>query len=192
MSDGYTLRLLAEAGDLRHYRLVPSSGGRMESTDIVFTADHIVICGDLAPCRHGVVSDVGYGIGWFSCGKSKGYLSEKFLETDWHRELAIAELDDFEDDEGNGLDEESKRELRGYAEDGDVRGFYDWFTDQGYDVEYVPGFGYEPREQRLLVEIHERFVRLYAESRDRRGRSVIEVLRSFWRWLRPMAAGGAR
>jgi hypothetical protein len=68
--------------------------GRMMSTLLVFTPEGIVITGDLCPRAgtRGVVSDLNYGIGWFSGKLSPDYLCEKFLDREWHAELAAQDL----------------------------------------------------------------------------------------------------
>lgn len=66
--------------------------GRMQSTYLIFHTEGITICGDFCPGtdhrNSGVTSDLGYGLMWFANVGSKGYLCEKFLHRDWHRELA--------------------------------------------------------------------------------------------------------
>ncbi len=69
--------------------------GRMMSTQILFTPEGIVISGDLCPRvgTRGVISDLGYGLNWFSGKLSNSYLCEKFFVVGWHRDLAEEELE---------------------------------------------------------------------------------------------------
>ena len=53
---------------------------RMMSTLLIFTPENIVITGDLRPGQQGVISCIGYGIGWFGARLSSDYLAEKFLD----------------------------------------------------------------------------------------------------------------
>ena len=138
----YVLRELARVNDVRHYRLQVTGEGRLQSTDLMFTADHTAIFGDLSPGRNGVVSSLGYGLAFFSKERGARYLAEKFLTTDWHADLASKELHDlvasdpglFEPDSterqmGDTRDDVISH-LDGLISDGDVRGFYDWFIDR--------------------------------------------------------------
>lgn len=170
----YVLRELASSGDLRHFRLEVPGEGRIQSTDLVFTADHTAIFGDLCPGRHGVTSGVGYGLAFFSQPRSERYLAEKFLAQDWHQELAHAELDDMADENPERFDPadddielgrlEVLRSLHGLIDDYDVRGLGDWFTEHGYESEDIPGYGHKPRDLELLSLINRRFATLYNEA----------------------------
>ena len=180
----YTLNLLAESGDLKHYRIA-IEGSRLQSTDIVFTADHIAIFGDLCPGRHGVASCLGYGLPWFSTPKGARYLAEKFLSTSWHQDLARTELDamvadrpgDFQPSGGGFRDDRAAvvRHLHGMIDDYDVRRFADWFTDHGFESEDIPGHGYDPRDLRLLHDINHRFAALYAAKEDEMSQRDIAI-----------------
>ena len=159
----FELHLLAEAGDLQHWRIqVP--GTRLQSTDIVFTDQHTSIFGDLCPGRNGVCSSLGIGRSFLSRERGPRYIAEKFLKQDWHQDLARSELIAMhKSGEHPGLDEDAISELNGLIDDYDVRGFYDWFTERDYEGEDVPGYGYEPCDLRLLHLVNVRFARLYTE-----------------------------
>jgi len=66
------------------------SEGRMMSTLIVFTREGIVVTGDLSPGPRGagVISDLGYGIDWFTGKLDYAYLAEKFLSKQWDPEYS--------------------------------------------------------------------------------------------------------
>lgn len=162
----YTLRLIAEAGDLKHYRMEVPGQGRMQSTDLVFTVDHIAIFGDLCPGRNGVVSCVGYGLAWFSGRKSPSYLAEKFLDTGWHQDLAHRELEALvaAEEDPERFDTEDISDLHGLIDDYDIRGFSDWLTERGVESEDVPGYGYAPQDVELLSLLNRRFSALYLKE----------------------------
>lgn len=167
----YTLRLIAEAGDLKHYRMEVPGQGRMQSTDLVFTVDHIAIFGDLCPGRNGVVSCLGYGLAWFSGRKSRSYLAEKFLDTGWHQDLAHAELLELILTEPKWLTADGEEgvddivwHLHGLIDDGDPRGLGDWLTERGVESEDVPGYGYAPQDVELLSLLNRRFSALYLKE----------------------------
>lgn len=158
----YKLDLVAESGNLKHYKLWVPGCGRLQSTEIIFTADHTTIFGDLCPGRNGVSSSIGIGLGFFSSVRGAHYLGEKFLSADWHQVLARTELDEMVEELAEHLeDRHTIRDLHGLIDDGDVRGFHDWFTDRGYEAEDVPGYGYKPSDISLLSTINRRFAVLY-------------------------------
>jgi len=170
----YHLRELARAGTLLHYRLQVQGEGRIQSTDIVFTDEHTAIFGDLCPGNTGVCSTLGYGLAFFAKVRGKLYLAEKFLDTDWHQDLAHEGLDYLFKEEperfkvaDHDLFDESPedivRDLHGMIDDYDVRCFADWFTEHGFESEDIPGHGYKPRNLDLLSAINQRFAILYAE-----------------------------
>lgn len=76
----HVLEAVTIGNNLSAYYLKKPGDGRMCSTLIIFSAEGITIIGDMVPCRHGVNSSLGYGIGWFSDTLSPGYLGEKFAD----------------------------------------------------------------------------------------------------------------
>ncbi len=157
--------------------------GRMGSTMIIFSPEGIVILGDLVPGHsngNGVVSTLGYGIGWFSGQLSPHYLAEKFLRQGWHAELAVEELKEWQKNGGNQyyddetpLSKEKQEELQeliDYLECGDIgpERYYDVMMEI-YDnpdifCDGAPGHGYDPSDLGWLVAIQVRFAELYREK----------------------------
>ena len=92
--EGHILEQVLDTQRFKAFKMKRPGSGRSMSTQILFTPEGIVISGDLCPRpgTRGVVSDLGYGLDWFSGRLSEGYLCEKFLQTGWHRELAEEEL----------------------------------------------------------------------------------------------------
>lgn len=175
--------------------LRPPSGGHCESTMLIFTGDdagkvpgYIVVMGDLCPGANGVVSNIGYGVGWFAARKSEGYLCEKFLRKVWVPELALAALrqalqderDAFVDADRAEVERITKRvealeeaiEEAGEDASGDVVAestpFYEAWTDIYDDSPEDQGYGYDPKDAALLVAIQETFARLYAAAHPER------------------------
>lgn len=86
----YTLTRLTDTPGAQVYLMKPAVT-MMGSTVFAFLKapdDYIVITGDLAPCRNGVISNMGYGLGWFLRQSPSGYLCEKFLTQEFHPDLA--------------------------------------------------------------------------------------------------------
>ncbi|MBL7954403.1 MAG: hypothetical protein JNJ91_05150 [Flavobacteriales bacterium] len=78
------------------YMLRQEKGGRINSVMILFTPEGIVIAGDHAPTRTGMVSNIGYGIEWFAQEQGGEYLMEKFGQDRVFRpDMAIAWLDEY-------------------------------------------------------------------------------------------------
>ncbi len=92
--ENHILEQLLDTEKFKAFKMKRPGSGRSMSTQILFTPEGIVISGDLCPRpgTRGVVSDLGYGLGWFSGRLSEGYLCEKFFVVGWHRELAEEEL----------------------------------------------------------------------------------------------------
>lgn len=73
---------------------------RIDSCRIIFTPDGIVICGDLCPGdgnNGGLVSDLGYGLGWFAGELGSDYLCSKFLRQKFVPQLAMKEIESWVD-----------------------------------------------------------------------------------------------
>lgn len=197
VKDGYertyanhSLVQLPGGKNLEAFQLVPEGGGWMQSTIITFFGPRpewkqIAVTGDLCPgggrANRGILSNWGYGLGWFGSPKSEEYLCEKFLSEIWLPEKCKAWLEDTRNDlrveiaagekdaaENRGTvakidamlaDWESLTE-NGPASIVEVRDrLYDdlgqWAIDDG-----IPGYGYDPREAGLLCAAQQAFVRL--------------------------------
>ncbi len=103
--EGHILEQVLDAERFKaFYMKRPGSDQRMMSTLIMFTPEGIVITGDLCPRMQtgGVISDLGYGLNWFSGKLSEGYLCEKFMQQGWYRELAEGDLRKMVKDIGQG------------------------------------------------------------------------------------------
>ncbi len=92
--EGHILEQVLDTRRFKAFKMKRPDSGRMMSTQIMFTPEGIVISGDLCPRpgTRGVVSDLGYGLDWFSGKLSENYLCEKFFVVGWHRALAEEEL----------------------------------------------------------------------------------------------------
>lgn len=90
------LSVVAEYPGMIAYRLGHGDGSWMESTRILITRqplpEQIIVTGDLCPGDNGVMSDFGYGLGWFGSRKSEGYLCEKFLRREFVPAAALRAL----------------------------------------------------------------------------------------------------
>ncbi len=153
--------------------------GRIMSMLITFTPEGIVIQGDMTPGHHGNVSCLGYGLGWFRSRLSEDYMCTKFLQAGWYPKRAERDirylLKDIEDGNSEPVTAEKIKELEELAdecEDGDL-GQESFITswqliDGNDDMEDLPGWGYNPREEGWLCAIQQRFAELYdaKESED--------------------------
>ncbi len=73
------------AGDRTHIFRMSNGKDWCHLNEFIFTPrGHIVICGDtiISDHSHGIVSCVGYGLGWFANQLSEDYLCEKFFRRD--------------------------------------------------------------------------------------------------------------
>ena len=123
--------------------------GRMCSTMITFTPEGIIIHGDLCPNHPGVISQLGYGLRWFSESMSGGYLCEKFLRHTWVAELAVRDLKAWLEDGGNPYGDkdeplesdrlEQLQELIDYLEGGDANQYE--FYDKLLEIYDPPTYG---------------------------------------------------
>jgi hypothetical protein len=157
-------------------------GTRMGSTMITFTPEGIVIHGDLCPGQNGVISNFGYGLGWFSKKTSPDYLCSKFLQRGWHAELAQEELEDWvraggdpwgdEDSDPNServsglLDIICRLDRGEIGQEGLCQELVDLYGDQGILDDGSPGWGYDPSEAGWLIAIQARFVELYKAEKN--------------------------
>lgn len=173
MHDYMSKHTLEKVGENHWLLRDPEFGGLMNSVRISFLPGaRIAVYGDLCPGRHGVVSATGYGIGWFSAPKGASYLGEKFLDTVWAKERALDELrwhlkEEEESDEPDTKAAEKLKELI-ESELTDERQLYDALEGTGYEDE-LPGYGYDPREERLLVAIQHRFAASYSQFTEEKG-----------------------
>lgn len=96
--EGHFLVPIEGGKDVEGFYMKRSADSRMMSTLFLFTPEGIVILGDLRPGDNGVISDLGYGLDWFSGKLSERYLCEKFLQQGWHHEVAHERLKEIADD----------------------------------------------------------------------------------------------
>ena len=84
--ENHRLTTLIDTDVVSSYLLLDPTreGGLMMSTKLIFTNQLVIVTGDLRPGRRGVISDAGYGRGWFSRRLPPDYLAEKFLERSYH------------------------------------------------------------------------------------------------------------
>ena len=78
----------AKGDGIEAFRLCQPGMGRIQSCMILFCSEGIIICGDFCPRGNGVVSNYGYGLGWFSTPKGEDYLCEKFLSEEFSSKVA--------------------------------------------------------------------------------------------------------
>lgn len=179
----HVLTLTHNGGAIRHYRLGPSDTNMGEAR-LIFTSaplpEQVIITGDLNPRENGIVSQQGYGIGWFGRRQGESYLCEKFLRTSFYTEHARAwlrdEAADLADPNQARTDDPAQiaalqaevRDAIGRGDHGDDptrshEAFWDWLRDYGVDPE-DEGFGYDPKVAGWLCAIQQRFVELYAAT----------------------------
>ena len=166
-------------GDLIHcYTMRPPKGGRMMSTVFFFTHEGIVIMGDLSPGRYGLISVLGYGIGWFRGKLSERYLCEKFLSEEWQAEAAkewcVGEIKDIRSQEHDLEPEVAKKrikELRTMAHElrnGHMDSTLFYYALQDLDPYYVddgiPGMDYPRADAGWLCCLQQKFAELFNES----------------------------
>lgn len=93
----HVLEQVLDTEKFKGFYLKPPGRTRMMSTLILFTPEGIIICGDLCPGNRGAnrgnVSAFGYALDWFASKLGEDYLCSKFLDKDWHEELAVRDLD---------------------------------------------------------------------------------------------------
>ena len=179
----WKLVTIADTERMTWLRIVLDDGrhGRMESTDLVEVRqesgrpDHMVVFGDLCPGQRGVVSDLGCGLSWFARSSgSPHYLASKFLATDWHAEIAEREfreraaeakaapnewVSDDPDEPAWELLQQAAEDCR--AQEIGVYGAHEVWERVGGETDNCPGYGFPPRDFRLLVAIATRFARLW-------------------------------
>lgn len=175
------------------FRLRPPDGSRLMGCEVMFTSEGIVILGDLTPTRRGVISDLGYGLGWFGSTKSEDYLCSKFLTAGWHQELVGPKLDERVADAERELaadiaaalaatvaDEDPEEPDDHYVKNRDawkkIRAF--WNSDETSQKELHEfasdlisdfwdeeiGHGYKPSDAGWLCAIQQRFAALHAKA----------------------------
>lgn len=150
------------------YMLRQPNGGRFNSVMILFTPEGIVIAGDHAPARTGIVSYMNYGIEWFAREHDGAYLMEKFgQEPVFRPDKAIAWLDEYikEAAPKDVPDDYEVIETRNTLSIGDMaeREFIGWISDNlpsdafsGLDI-----YGYDLIAMTKLEAINARFTTLY-------------------------------
>ena len=168
------------------YRLGPADGSWLESTRILITRhplpEQIIITGDLCPGDNGILSDFGYGLGWFGSRKSEGYLCEKFLRREWVPATALRALkyalEQEEQDATDPTEPSSVATARATAlkeaidDIGDDpmgestltrhhEAFYEFWIDVFGNSPEDEGFDYNPRDAGWLCAIQQRFAECY-------------------------------
>jgi len=170
-------------GSISAFRMRQPGMGRMQSCLIIFCEEGIVICGDYCPEQNGVISNLGYGLEWFSTPKGEEYLCEKFLRTEFSpkacREAVVDRVKDIEESLRDHGSERLEKTLGVYKEalqedDGEsVEQMYFGTEDRFYnlvgkanDWDSMLGDGarhdYNPRSAEVLCAIQQRFVEEYA------------------------------
>lgn len=177
------LTIVAEYEGMIVYRLGPADGSWMESTRILVSRhplpEQIIITGDLCPGSNGILSDFGYGVGWFGSRKSEEYLCEKFLRREWvperAKEALCQALHDARDERcAEASDEEVARldviEDAIIASDDPCgecaptrssEAFYEFWNETFGDSPENQGMDYSPRDAGWLCAIQQRFVECY-------------------------------
>jgi hypothetical protein len=172
---------LHEPGAMKAGRLVQ----RAQSTYILFTKEGIVVMGDLCPGRNGVISNLGYGVEWFSGRLSEDYLCSKFLDQSLNKEgfrtWLEGRLGDEQRERADVIDKREDDENRQVAKhERNIEGLKQALRDVNDDSileavresillelgEYQgdgQGYDYEPREAGHLCAIQQRFAALYAK-----------------------------
>lgn len=180
----HVLEEVSAPGDkIQAYYLRRPGEGRMMSTLVLFTPEGIVLMGDLCPDRggtHGVVSNFGYGLGWFTGQLSEGYLCSKFLHEVWQRDAALKDcryqvhqhLQDARAQElGSAERKADRKRAKAWREilqdlEHEVifssESMYNAMNEHDlYDGEYVPGYDYGWTDAGWLCAIQRRFSELW-------------------------------
>jgi hypothetical protein len=179
----HTLHVDLDTENYKAFYLKDPDHGRINSVLILFTPEGIVIAGDHAPTRNGIVSYFKCGLLFFARKQGDQYLGEKFLEKVWDVEQAqdwlryqitevekeLKDLLDTSDDGEYAQLIERQEALKNILE-GDNN---DWISEADFrekleeideDIsEGTPGFGYPYRDLANLVAINHRFAELYAK-----------------------------
>lgn len=153
-------------GFLAYYMKRPGTG-RIMSTLVVFTPEGMALLGDLTPERHGSISALGYGIGWFGSEKSEYYLCEKFLQREYQPEVAARWVREHIEEMKKDREAEDLERLPDWEEllsdlDGDGMGadhFHEALQGLGYEHE-DEGYEYNLRAAGWLCAIQQKFSEL--------------------------------
>ncbi|HUU59755.1 MAG TPA: hypothetical protein VMZ50_09435 [Phycisphaerae bacterium] len=126
----------------------------------------IALTGDLTfGGRNGIVSDRGYGLGWFGGRLGEDYLCEKFLSEKWSRERAAKWCRWHRDDIKYDADQfetwkalcEIERDLTQWEEIRTPEELYDALIPIGMADGDVPGYGYDENHAGWLCAVQQRF-----------------------------------
>ena len=172
MRESLKNHVLIEQEPERHYVLrIPERSEYL--THILFAARRIIITGDLCiGPTNGVISNVGYGLGWFSTKKSEDYLCEKFLRQQWQDEAA-AETIRWWLEIGEEPYQSKREELESIADklecgEMDSRDLYDALDEAGIHCDDgIPGMDYPRADAGWLCAINQLFAEKYTELDDR-------------------------
>jgi len=99
-----TLQVISESDGVRIFMLRKYPNSTMMSTYIIFAVGRIIITGDMPVRDNGIIA-AGYDLEWFSGGLSPDYLAEKFLEKDFHPEIAMRQWREMIDQYQTELDQ---------------------------------------------------------------------------------------
>lgn len=162
-----------DSGKFEAFLMKRPGEGRIMSTMIVFTPEGIVITGDLCPRAgtRGIVSDAGYGTGWFRGRLSERYLCEKFLTDEWQLGLAASELreeiGDLRDEDGFDIYVQKLETIAEMLEHETIdsgQDLHDHLNNAGYETaDGIPGMDYNLADAGWLCAIQQRFAELYNE-----------------------------
>lgn len=161
-----------DADTALRFRLGAPGPTGMGVTDIYFLAkpERVVITGDMHPAlgeAGGVISNPGYGLGWFARPQGEQYLAEKFLRAGYYPQIAQEWLAGWVKDCGatETLDAVDRRRHVDHATEADfatASAFAD-FLENTLEIEpdHDEGVGYDPKVVGWLAAIQARFTELF-------------------------------
>ncbi len=156
----HTLELVLNQDPFRAYMLRPAGGGHPNSVMVMFTPEGIVVMGDHAPTRTGIVAS-GYNLKWFSERKNPEYLAGKFdLPEGYNHALAIEFMRGRAQD--TALTEMVRDEYSEWLEvfelgDAGEHEFYVKLQELNEEEWYLRARGYDPNVMAKLTAIQHRF-----------------------------------
>jgi len=179
------LSVVAEYEGMVIYRLGPADGSWMESMRILISreplAEQIIITGDLCPGSNGILSDFGYGVGWFGRKQSEEYLCSKFLRREWVPDAALRalryalqeEIDSSDRDDSDVRATRIEALTEAIDDIGDEptgessvartsEAFYEFWNETFGDSPENQGMDYNPRDAGWLCAIQQRFAECYS------------------------------
>ena len=177
----HRLDMVLNNDPFRAYMLRPPEGGRTNSVMVLFTPEGIVLSGDHAPGINGMVSNIGYGLDWFSDAKGAEYLCEKFgVEKVVVHAYALA----FVREQILALETSGTATYRRMQEwedlldsiehEVDAHDLYSTLRDLDVDEYYDVARGYEPNTMAKLTAIQHRFAELMGDLGKEEAMAVVE------------------